>query len=287
MGAAKSSSYSTKEIMSPRTLKRHLSEFVLSPEQDSVVKRPNLYDNEITLSDDEGELDHTPVSPYALSWAETTPSTATSFHCDADALKVLLGREDSITMSEVSISRAASSPTVELQISMSPQSDMMVEGFFPPTPRGCHTPRSRKSQSSAVCTPTDVRRLSATQNVEMDLQEGPKGVRLSRRGGMCAFHDNEVPEQIRSIRSELFDVGGSLCPEGENQPTHQRVHSARYHFTPRAIESISSEVISPPMRSLRRARTDYVRSSSKRSSRRATFTNDRHFFRNCGGSQIP
>jgi len=284
MGAAKSSS---KDVMSPRTLKRHLSEFVLSPEQDSVVKSPNLYDNEITMSDDEGKFDHTPVSPYALSWAETTPSTATSFHCDADALKVLLGREDSITMSEVSISRAASSPTVELEISMSPRSDMMAEGFFPPTPRGCHTPRSQESRST-VCTPTDVRRLSATQNLEMDLQDGPKGVRLSRRGGMCAFYNNEVPEQIRSIRSELFDVGGSLCPEGENAPSHRRVHSARYHFTPRAIESISSEVISPHIRNLRRARTDYVASSSKRSSRRATFTNDHYFFRkNCGGSQIP
>lgn len=290
MGAA--SSTSANGVLSPRTMKRQLSKYALtSAEQVSVVKSPEvLYDNGAELTDEEGRRetgfsDHTPVSPYALSWA-TTPSTATSFQCDADALKVLSGKEeDSITVSGWSLSRAlSSSPTPELMLSLSPEADL-GDGFFPPTPRGCHTPRSR---TGTICTPTDVRRLSATQNLEMDLQDSPKGVRLSRRGGMCAFHENQVPESIRSIRTQsLFDIGGELCPEGERPTSHRRFQSLQFSSTPRAVESISSEVLSPPKRSLRRSRTDYLNSTSSRNSRRSMAFSSRNTLANIGGSQIP
>lgn len=264
MGAQNSTE--TRATLSPRTLKHQLSDFIYASEhweQQSVVKSPDLYDNETILSDEEGEesVDHTPLSPNALSWlTETTPSTVKSIHCEADAYKILSGREDSLTVSEVSISRAPSSPVPELQLSLSPRSDI-GEGFFPPTPRGCNTPRSR---TGTICTPTDVRRLSATQNLDMDLQDSPKGARLSRRGGMCAQHDYQVPESIRSIRtSGFYDIGGTVCPEGEIL-THKRARSTRHDWTPRTLESISSEVITPPHRTLRRARTEYALSCSRR-----------------------
>lgn len=290
MGAANSLKISSKKgLLSPRTIKRRVSDFILtspqSPEQVSVVKSPSLYDNEI-LSDEEadGFLDHcTPVSPNALSWmTETTPSTIKYVHCDADAYKILSGREDSITVSEVSISRP-NSPKPELQLSLSPRSDLGEE-FFPPTPRES-TPRSR---TGTICTPTDVRRLSATQNFELNLQMSPKGARLSRRGGLCAFHDHQVPESIRSIRIDDQSNGGGPCPEEEQSASRRRVKTIRFDWTPRPIESTSSESLFSPNRILERSRTDYhLEYMNSNLWRRRSIVPEGPSALNVGGSRIP
>lgn len=185
----------------------------------------------------------------------------------------------------MSISRALDSPEPELQLSLSPASDL-DGGYFPPTPRGCHTPRSH---TGTVCTPENVRRLSATQNLDMDLQDSPKGIRQSRRGGMCAFYDNQVPESIRSIRTtDFFETGGDVCPEEGRPTSHQRIRSVQFNWTPHALESISSEVLTPkPLRSLRRTRSDYITTRGKRSARRSIVHAQRFLLSNIGGSQIP
>jgi len=84
MGARQPSS--SKKAISPRSLKRQVSDFILT---DSVAKSPKeLCDNEVCLSDDEDLLDvdkHTPrpLSPN-LSWlealeAEHTPLSPKKF----------------------------------------------------------------------------------------------------------------------------------------------------------------------------------------------------------------
>jgi len=240
--------------LSPRTLKHQLSEYALhSEKQVSVVKSSRLYDNDFSY--EEGLVpgiddEQTPVSPYALSWA-TSPSANLSIHGDADAYKILSGREDSITISEISISRP-SSPEPELQISLSPRSDV-GDGFFPPTPRG-HSPESR---TETVCTPTSVRKFSLTLIPNLDSSDTPHGTRLSRRGGVCAFDENQIPASIRSLRSqhsEFENFGGGPCPE-EGRTSHRRVKSLR-DWTTTPIESTSSETLASPhpRRSLRRAR---------------------------------
>jgi len=259
MGARQSSS--SKKAISVRSLKRQVSDFILT---DSVAKSPKeLCDNEVCLSDDEDLLDvdkhtppnlswlealegieaeHTPLSPN-LSWLADTPSTAFSINCDADAYKILMGRENSITVSEFEISRPVPcSPEPELQLSLSPRSDVGEGSFFPPTPRGFSPRASRSRKKNSICTPTDVRRLSA-QNTE-DLQHSPKGARLSRRGGLCAFHESQVPEMIRTLRKEggRYDFG-ALSAEGEMSQMRISIQD----WTSGG-ESNSSELLSPPMR---------------------------------------
>jgi len=258
MGASQSSS--SKKVLSPRTLKRQVSDFILTTEP--VAKSPNeLCDNEVCLSDDEEllDVDHTPLSPNLswlealeaehtplspnLSWLTDTPSTVFSINCDADAYKILMGREDSITVSEFEISRPVPcSPEPELQLSLSPRSDVGEGSFFPPTPRGFSPRASRSRKKTSICTPTDVRRLSA-QNTE-DLQDSPKGARLSRRGGLCAFHESQVPEMIRTLRKEgdRYDFG-ALSAEGEISQMRISIQD----WTSGG-ESNSSELLSPPMR---------------------------------------
>jgi len=324
--------------LSPRTLKRQLSEYALhSEKQVSVVKSSRLYDNDFSY--EEGLVpgiddEQTPVSPYALSWA-TSPSANLSIHGDADAYKILndddqkvkseaitalqlekivssecrlshedvfasesefylhdelsslsasSGREDSITISEISISRP-SSPEPELQISLSPRSDVGdgCDGFFPPTPRG-HSPESR---AETVCTPTSVRKFSLTLIPNLDSSDTPHGTRLSRRGGVCAFDENQIPASIRSLRSqhsEFENFGGGPCPE-EGRTSHRRVKSLR-DWTTTPIESTSSETLASPhpRRSLRRARTEYNSISSWRT---RTFVEGSTTPNLIGGCHIP
>jgi len=164
MGARQTSS-SAKKAISPRSLKQQVSDFILT---DSVAKSPKeLCDNEVCLSDDEDLLDvdkhtprplspnlswlealeaeHTPLSPKNLSWLADTPSTAFSINCDADAYKILMGRENSITVSEFEISRPVPcSPEPELQLSLSPRSDVGEGSFFPSDPTGFQSQRPQK-----------------------------------------------------------------------------------------------------------------------------------------------
>jgi len=271
--------------LSPGTLKRQLSEYALHSEnQVSVVKSSRLYDNEYSYEEDpEPGLDDE-QSPHAISWATTPPSL--SIHDDAEAYRILSGREDSITVSERSISRP-SSPGPELQISLSPQSDV-GDGFFPPTPRGA----SPESRAETVCTPTSVRRYSLTQTANLDSSDTPKGTRLSRRGGVCAFHDSQIPDSIRSLRSQHFEnIGGGPCPEeGRTRQRTKSLHdwtTIRIESTSSLVESTSSETLASPhpRRSLRRARTEYDSISSWRI---RSFVNEGSTAPNLiGGSRIP
>lgn len=240
---------SKNSVLSPRTMKRKVSDFIL---RDSVAKSSKqLCDKEEVLDDSEEFVESEMCSPKIFSWltdleTELTPNVkwlsgtvtpSISIHGDAHAYKILMGRDDSVTVSEFEFSRAPNSPQPELQLSLSPRSDVEDACFFPPTPKAC-SPRVTRNKGSSICTPTDVRR---TQCVVLNLQISPKGVRLSRRGGMCALSESQVPEMIKTLRKERrCELGGAST---EGLVSHSRI-SIQGWLSPG--ESNSSELLSPP-----------------------------------------
>jgi len=121
-------------------------------------------------------------------------------------------------------------------LSLSPRSEgdeFDVSSFFPPTPT------SPKNQSPVdLCSQKDVvtpdltaesESLYATPRLE-SLHMSPKGSRRSRRGGLFASSFSQVPESIRSIRSdESRDFGGGSF---EDLPHPESLSRRRIRQTP-------------------------------------------------------